>query len=123
LKESLKDFVEKCICYTEETGEFLDLAGSNNVIFTKKDHKWSYRLLDALYPIGRLVKKAKSAFLKISVGNELTKEDKNYLLNTLNYVRLINGLADLLGIHKRINIVPEVMVGDKIDLLEILRTN
>lgn len=123
LKESLKDFVEKCIWYTEETDEILDLAGSDNVIFTKKDNKWTYRLVDALYPLGKSVKKAKSALLKISVGNELTKEDKIYLLNTVNYVRLINGLADLLGIHKRINIVPEVMVGDKIDLLEILRTN
>lgn len=122
LKESLKDLVEKSITYTEKTGEVLDLAGSYNVTFSKKDGKWTYRLIDALYPgEKKMVEKTKIALLKLSLGTEIGEGEQNILMNAFNFVRTINGLAEQLGVQKRINIVPDGMTQEAMDFSKIIR--
>jgi hypothetical protein len=52
LSAVLKDFTERTMAYSQETGEILDLAGADNVTVFRKDGTWRYRLVDALYPTG-----------------------------------------------------------------------
>lgn len=122
LKELLKELVEKIISYTEETGEIFDLAGQDNIVLSQKDGKWTYVLVDTRYPgESNMVEKAKIALLKLSVDSEIDEHDKNVLLNIFNFVRTINGLAEQMGVQKRINIVPDGMMQGQLDFLKIIR--
>ncbi len=122
LRESLKELLEKIITYTEETGEIFDLAGQDNIVLFQKDGKWTYSLVDTRYPgESKMVEKAKIALLKLSVGSEIDKHEKNILLNIFNFVRTTNGLAEQMGARKRINIVPEGMTQEQLNFLKIIR--
>lgn len=107
LKNSLRDFVQKAVRYTSETGETLDLAGSDNVAVYQQDGKWNYELLDALYPGTKdMVPRTQQALRKLAAGEEIDDGNRNVLMNTINYVRTINGLAKSLGTKHYIDIVP-----------------
>lgn len=122
LKKDLKDLVERMVAYTQETGEIFDLAGQDNIILFQKDGKWSFSLVDTRYPgESKMIEKARAALSKLSEGNELDEHEKNILLNTFNFVRTVNGLAEQVGVEKRINIVPEGMTQRDIDFLSMLR--
>ena len=122
LQEALKDMIERAIAYTEETGEALDLAGTDNVAFFQKVGMWTYRLVDALYPDEKnMVNKTKIALLKLSTGASIDKGEENILMNMLNYVRTINGLAEQFGVVGRINVVPEGMKLGTLDFSKIIR--
>jgi hypothetical protein len=122
LKNDLKDLVERMVAYTQETGEIFDLAGQDNIILFQKDGEWSYSLVDTRYPgESKTVEKARATLSKLSEGNELDEHEKNILLNTFNFVRTINGLAEQVGVEKRINIVPEGIAQGNIDFLSLLR--
>lgn len=124
LRESLKELVEKSISYTQETGEILDLIGEDNVVLSKKDGEWTYRLVDALYPHNaRMVEKTKAVMLKLSIGKAIDEGEQNILMNAFNYVRTINGLAEKLGVEKRLNIIPEGMGNETVDYLAVIRKN
>jgi hypothetical protein len=117
LRESLKEFVTRAIAYSGETGESLDLAGDDNIIFSEKDSgEWNYVLVDALYPSAPppedKMEQTKAILAKLDGYNEgdlnpLGPQEQNILMNIVNYVRTINGLANYLGIDERINITPE----------------
>ena len=122
LKTDLKNLVERMVIYTQETGEIFDLAGQDNIILFQEDGKWTFALVDTRYPgESKMVEKARAALSKLSEGNELDEHEKNILLNTFNFVRTVNGLAEQVGVENRINIVPEGMVQGDIDFLSILR--
>jgi len=114
-RDCLKDFAKKSIQYTLDTGEALDLAGQDNVIFFKNSEgKWSYKLPDALYPSPPLnsegkVKEVQDIIAHASTDgvNALNNGERNVLMNTVNYVRVVNGLANWLGVEERINLVPK----------------
>ncbi len=126
LTETLKDFVVKTIIYTKETGEMLDCAGFDNVpVWQEKDGTWNYRLVDALYPGYQAEKKidfARKALEMASRGEKLDDEHFFPLLNMVNFTRLINGLAERLGIVERISFVPDELKG-KIDYWKVLRND
>jgi hypothetical protein len=124
LKDSLKELIEKSIIYTEETGEILDLIGDDNIVFSKKDGKWNYRLVDALYPHStKMVERAKAIILKLSTGTGIDESEQNVLMNAFNYIRTINGLAEQLGVEKRLSIVPKGMGNEVVDYLKLIREN
>jgi len=124
LRESLRELLERIITYTEETGEIFDLVGQDNIVIFQRDGKWTYSLVDTRYPgENKMVEKAKIALLKLSVGSEIDEHEKNVLLNIFNYVRTVNGLAELMGSQKRINIVPDGMTQEQIDFLKIFRNH
>jgi hypothetical protein len=124
LMGALREVIEKTIVYTEETGEILDLIGENNLTFSRKDEKWTYRLIDALYPReSKMIEKTKAILLKLSAGIEIEDDEQNILMNALNFVRTINGLAEQLSIQKRINIVPEGMKKQDLDYFAIINKN
>ena len=123
LQEMLKDFVRRTAKYTSETGEILDLAGRDNVTVFKKDGEWKYRLVDALYPGGsrrNMIEVAGTAADKSARGESLDEGEKNVLLNTINFVRTMNGLSERLGMKERISFIPDSAKG-KIDFLTLLQ--
>jgi hypothetical protein len=114
----LRDFLEKAITYTSETGEILDLAGRDNVALYQKEGQWSYELLDALYPSdGDMVPQFQQVIAKLAAGQEVKDSERNILLNFVNYARTINGLAKYIGIEQRIDIVPADLKNAEIDYL------
>lgn len=126
LKAVLRDFTERAMRYANETGEILDLAGADNVTVFKKDGAWQYRLVDALYPTGTnqsrvsMLDSAKS-FAKDAVDGKTLDEGKtNVLMNTVNFLRTINGLAREVGATERIALLPEGSRG-KVDFLTLLK--
>lgn len=126
LKATLRDFVEKTMLYANETGEILDLAGSDNVTVFKKDGAWQYRLVDALYPSGTnpdrtsMLDAAKMAAQESANGRTIDEGKTNILLNTVNFLRTINGLAREVGVKERIALLPEADRG-KVDFLTLLK--
>lgn len=121
LSNELKLFVEKAIHYTNETQETLDLAGELNVVIVKQNGEWKFKLLDALYPKPQpIIPNALKGFSDLVKKNTIEKAQRSDVLNTVNYIRTINGLAHILGIEKRIDIIPEEMK-DLIDFERLLR--
>lgn len=118
LKEQLKDFVAKSVQYSNQSGEILDIAGSDNVFFAKDtEGNFNYLIPDALYP-GRseiesrieMTKKIIKHAVDSGVVN-LEDWERNTLMNTLNYVRVINSLSIWLGLEQRISIIPDELEG------------
>ncbi len=122
LRECLQELITKVIAFTSETGEILDFAGNDNIIIYKNENgKWNYCLVDCRYPRTKMVEETKSILIKLSRGEKIEKGEKNTLKNVFNFVRTVNGLAEQLGLNKRINIIPESISIDNLDFLEIIR--
>jgi hypothetical protein len=122
LREVLSSLVDKIISFSKESGEILDLAGEDNTILFKKDGKWDFILVDARYPgVSILLPKAKEIIRKLSLMITIDPQELNDLVNVLNFVRTINGLALILGLPSRIDIVPEGVNIENIDILAIAK--
>ena len=107
--------------YTQKTEEIFDLAGQDNIVFSKKGETWIYTLVDTLYPGEKMIGKTKIILLKLSMGNEIDSYERNVLLNVFNFVRTVNGLAEQMDIQKRISIVPEGMTQLPINFLKVIQ--
>lgn len=108
----MADFTQKSVAYSLNTAEILDLAGEGNIFFSRGEGKdWRYQLIDGLYPASypqhKKIDEAKEIINKVGKGVPLEPWEQNSLMNTINYVRVINGLAHFLKIPERINIIPE----------------
>jgi hypothetical protein len=124
LAESLKEVVERAITYTRETGEILDIIGQDNILFAQIDGKWTYRIIDGLYPRNpKMIDDAQAAILKLSRGAGVDEVEQNILMNTFNYIRTINGLAEQLHIKDRIIIAPEGAGSESADYFHLIREN
>jgi hypothetical protein len=123
LSAVLRDFVEKTMAYVEDTGELLDLAGDDNVTVFQKDGKWNYRLVDALYPTGaspypkRMLDTARESVAAAARGEDAGQ--KNLVYNTINFLRVLNGMARQFGVGRQISIAAEADRG-KVDYLKFL---
>lgn len=102
----VKKIVEQAIAYITQTGAGLDLAGEHNVSVYKEAKKWKYLLLDAKYG-SNLIEQAKQVLNKINHDQKIEHNEANQLMNALNMIRLINGLAALTGSEKRLDIFNE----------------
>ncbi|MDO8584545.1 MAG: hypothetical protein Q7R85_00285 [bacterium] len=108
LRVMLKDLVEKLIVYFEKTGAIFDVVGKDNIAIMKEGGVWTYKFVDAIYPEGVDVSAdARNAIVKLARKEEITDVERNEVLNTINFVRTMNGLAEFLGSEKRINIIPD----------------
>jgi hypothetical protein len=122
LKDVIRDFVTHAIEYTDKTGETLDLAGSDNVIFFEHDGIWNYKLVDALYPQrSNMIERTRQAIEQVQMMGITEPENVNILMNSLNYIRTINGLASLFGIEERINVLSENDDIESLDFLSLIK--
>lgn len=111
LMGQLKDFLDKTIDYSNATGESLDIGGTDNVLFYKNEQKggdWDYVLPDALYPDKieefPILERVEHAFQELADGKDLDESEFSDLINGVNYLRTINGLAQVFGIEGQIEI-------------------
>lgn len=121
LREQLISFVITSIKYAENTGQILALAGEDNVLFCKEDDTWNFVLLDAIPnspdPIFQIVKDLGQ---KLSQSINLDYEEIEYLKRGINFVRIINSLAIILGLSERLKL-PNVF--SEVDLLNVINGN
>lgn len=96
LKGAARDFVERAIRFTNETGEQLDLAGEKNAVFYKNEDEWKYLLIDAKYPNRQAYGFAQRSLEKFNHNpHDLSTHDVIRILNALTYTRTLNLLAKL----------------------------
>ena len=115
LKEMLKDFVERAIAYTNDTGDILDIAGSNNIVISEKNGKLRYRLLDVHLAADNIANWAKDALTRHAKdGAKPSMFEQGAVLNALSYTRGVNMLARRTGSKARLDIVPPEAKG-KVD--------
>ncbi|MCR4256742.1 MAG: hypothetical protein NUW08_03490, partial [Candidatus Uhrbacteria bacterium] len=109
-KQVLREYVEKAINFAEETGEILDIVGADNTVFVKEDSKWTYKLLDPIYPFdNQLLEKARKVYLGEKVSDEESK-DSNALFQAMNFVRGLNAFAKISGSEKRLEFLPATVM-------------
>lgn len=107
LRAVLESFVAETCSYCDATDETLDLAGSGNVSVSQLDGRWRCFLPDALYPgRERMLAKTREVVSKAVGGHEIDGGDANILMNGLNFVRTVNGLAHVLGMPQRLAVAP-----------------
>lgn len=136
IHESLKDLVQEadtdpalhaylCIIVREmiehsmETGDIFDLFGNENIIFFKDagTGRYTARFIDGLHSDVGMVRFAQKALEHYCAGEGVADFEVSPLLNVLNYARIINGLATVLGIKERFDFLPESLkdAGSRID--------
>jgi len=122
LGDTLKDLTEKMISYFEKTGMVFDMVGDDNIAVMKENGYWTYKFVDAIYPgTGDMRASAQKTVLDLAQGEVVDKPSRNDLMNTLNFVRTVNGLAEFTGSEKRIRIIPDEVYDTYIDFQEELR--
>ncbi len=108
-RERTKDFVVRTVTYAMETQNSLDLAGEDNTVMQKDAAgNWNYLLVDAFEETDHLLRKAMVVIEKISQGEEVDRGDMNRVLNAINFVRGINGLAVAAGVPQRITLLSSI---------------
>ena len=119
LKEALKDFVRRAVQFSNKTNLLLDLKGTHNVAFYKEGDEWKYTLTDVFAGSDHL-SRAKDGADRLQDHNVVDPETSNALLQGVNLVRMINGLAKSLGMQDRIKFFPEGARGKPSDLSDKL---
>jgi hypothetical protein len=101
LRFALTRFLVDMIKFTNETDEFIDLAGRDNVLFHQNDGVWTYTLIDPLVSQGKIIRRVRSAIS----NNIIDATSRRLLLHILNYIRTVNGLAEQLSIKERVDVM------------------
>ena len=103
LKECLREFCTRCIEFTNKTGEILDMAMPDNVVFYRKGGQWSYEIIDGIYPhTENIIETIRQASVKMSGDEPLLNDEAIDFQNGTAYVNVINGFAEQLGLQERI---------------------
>jgi hypothetical protein len=119
LHAQVSDFIKKSIQYTMQTGQVLALAGNDNVFFYMKNGHWNYTLMDVIpVPTEPIFEDSRALEEKILNGEKLSARESFLLERALNYVRVINGTAKILGLQERIEL-PETF--SKTPLLPLMQ--
>ncbi|PIR63208.1 MAG: hypothetical protein CO156_04395 [Candidatus Pacebacteria bacterium CG_4_9_14_3_um_filter_40_12] len=110
LRTVVAEFVTRAIKYTNETGTIVDIIGQDNVVFFRDEsNAWDYKLIDALYD--QPISAVSNSITRIAEQEQVTlslAEDAS-LRNTLNSIRVINALANILNISARITALPTAL--------------
>jgi hypothetical protein len=114
LNEAIQDCLKNAIRYANETGNILDLAGEDNLVFSKRaDGNWGYFLVDAFENQPMILTKADEALGNLIRGDELEPAAYNHILNAINFIRTVNGTAEILGLSDRIKLKSDISELDK----------
>jgi hypothetical protein len=108
LREVVSDMVIKMMGYAEDTGNALDIGGTDNVILYKENEKWTYLLIDVIpFAAEHEFEEGKLALHERVNGRPVSKFQRGCIRNTLNFTRALNGMAQVLAIPKRLEILRE----------------
>ena len=113
LREAVKNFVENCVHFAEDTGEIIDFVGEDNIVFFKKDGRWTYKLLDPLFPFyDHVLEDARKIFVETKGEgiHEMDTDKSNKLTQVFVFVRMVNGLAVASGAGASLDFLPEELL-------------
>jgi len=113
LREAVKSFVENCVHFAEDTGEIIDFVGKDNIVFLKEDGRWTYKLLDPLFPFyDHVLEDARKIFVETKGEgiHDMDTDKSNKLTQAFVFVRLINGLAVASGAEASLDFLPEELL-------------
>lgn len=108
LRRAIREWAERTIAHVAATGELFDLAGKDNIVFFRRGGAWTCALVDVRDPgaPGSLAR-VRNLLFKLAGRREIGAREAVALLNLFNFVRTVNGLAELTGSRERIRLVPE----------------
>lgn len=122
LYEQVKEFAAKAVRFSSETGEILDTAGKDNIIFYRKNDGWNYLLTDALSMHNeQVISETRSAIEDLVTGTEITLRQRLFILKTINYMRTLNGLTRILKLENTLHLGVASEAVARIDFLQLLR--
>ncbi|MEI7513140.1 MAG: hypothetical protein WCJ74_00770 [bacterium] len=102
--ESIKEFLLRFKDYFEESGRFIDLVGQENVLFSKQNEKWVFKLGSVIK--AETKQKMEDALNKLEEDSDIFNSDQrlsNQLMNYLALSRLLNATGLKVGIGKIID--------------------
>lgn len=102
-RDAVRDFVDRLIMYTADTGEAIDIEGKDNVIFYDKDGKIEYTLMDALLLDPKNFMRNADRFTEWVNGNKEGTNIQTVVPHNVNYLRALNALAWKTGSEKRLS--------------------
>lgn len=109
-RDGTAEFVEGAITFTQGLAETcIDLAGGENVVIGRPGpgQRLTYELVDPLPTTTLTLPMVQDAWRKCLSRQPMTAQERNRLLNGMNYLRTINGLASYIGLAKRIKFLSE----------------
>lgn len=112
LRERLEQLLSQIIFFAEKTKQPVDFLGYENLLLHPEESEWHFSINDPriqlhdrkLLPLGREI------FERFRKGDEQWDDMALvYLVNYVNFVRFVNGLADILGFDdtERLSVSPE----------------
>lgn len=105
LADVLRDLTRRLMAFTVNTHEMLDMAGGGNVrVYRNEEGKWTYLIVD---PFGENEwTGARTAAERLLASDPIDQRSSNDLLNATNYARTLNGMAKMLGMKERLDLLP-----------------
>jgi hypothetical protein len=125
LRGKLTELVRKIIRFTQIKREMVDLAGRGNLrLYKDANGEWEYLFVDPW--AGMEWENARSASANDFEDRGAAIDDKKVsdILNAINYMRLLNGFAILLGISERLEIFHRSAFKNKVfsdSMIRVLR--
>lgn len=109
LAEALTDFQKRAVQFSEKNDDILDIIGKDNIVFHRdQDGAWTYTIIDGLYPFDtNVLRKGREALLKMDIGIAADNKEQNAYMQSVNYVRVVNGLGKILETGSYIDFLPE----------------
>lgn len=104
-EQVLREFVQSAIRYSRETGEAMDLIGSNNVVFFRNEKaRWEFECLDTLFKRPRLLAKARRILEEAAAdpSRSLQEDELDELVFAVQYVEMVNAVAVMVGSPERL---------------------
>lgn len=116
LRRAVRDWAERTIAHVEAAGEIFDLAGKDNIVFSRRGGAWACALVDVRYPgAPGLIARTRDLLFGPAGRRRIGARETTALLNLFNFVRTVNGLAELAGSRRRIRLVPEGADPEQVD--------
>jgi hypothetical protein len=104
-EQILQEFVQSAIRYSRETGEGMDLIGSNNVVFFRNQKaRWEFECLDTLFKQPRLLSRVRH-ILEEAVADPsrtLSADELDEVVFAIQYVEMVNAVAVMAGTSERL---------------------
>jgi hypothetical protein len=100
-KDALKEFLTEFKEYFNKTGQYLDIAGRDSIIFFKDDKGWTFKLGTVIKM--ETAKKFESSLNWLHNGSKETEESGNHmsmLRYCFHWTKVLNTLAMMVGMEK-----------------------
>jgi hypothetical protein len=100
-RDALKEFLTKFQEYFSKTGQYLDIAGRDNIIFFKDDESWTFKLGTVIKV--ETAKKFENSLNWLHNGSKKTEESGNHmsmLRYCFHWTKTLNTLAMMVGMDR-----------------------